>query len=665
MRNRNLFPLDGRFLPNWPKPQQKTLRRLRILLHSVHDSSSQRNIEPRQQPMERNRDMRAYLDANFFISGFSERPKDVQLIKEACDRIGLEIWMTRQVFQELRWYLRREVEQVVQIDETLMKDIKAFLESLQKPESALPQPNDMSMVLAAIRAKKARIVTSDLKLLNTMQEFKIEAEGIVGSAFVLELIESSEDPEQKKKLDPIRDRIYAEEVRYSISRQEAYDPVTRIRIIEDHAMKVMRTVRRPAGGLDKKLSKGQSLFVLDFLEDIKAGIPAMFEDFRAGKYDTLAGEIEAVQNEIERLLIVSTLTDDAETHRKLVEHASDLTLFLYYLEMICHLYRGTKEGVEDAMSISEEAFRLLMFASVSNEELKASTFFVRIVLALIRQDYEEIDYFYSLYDSMLERLGLEDMKATSEGLYVTMQLLRKFMGGFSLAKSKLQYPDATTSMLNDLAKYYCQFDEHDTAWQMSVNAYKVGIAYGREEGALSSFLMLYKISSSSGDKLKSNLEKIAEHALKLFVKKGWSTSEITPILNELQENYPQVEISIPSGPVAFGDLPQELAGWMDVLSMQNVNGLETLIVRNNKLHIRVGIVITDRPELKTLKTGHKVALVRGNFKLQRASSATLHGYSVMLVITPSEGSEISYEGEYGFSYLRIAQPEAEAKEISS
>ena len=615
--------------------------------------------------MERNKTMRVYLDANFFISGFSDRPKDVQVIKEAADRVGFELWMTRQVFQELRWYLRREVERIVQIDETLARDIKALLESIQKPETALPQPNDMSMVLAAMRVKKARIVTSDLKLLNTVQDLKLDVEGIVGSAFVLELIESTDHPEGKKKLEPIRERIYAEEVRYSISRQEAYDPVTRIRIIEDHAMRVMRTVRRPVGGLDKKLSKGQSLFVLDFLEDIKAGIPAMFDDFKESKYVTLADEIEAVQNEIERLLIVSTLTDDAETHRKLVEHASDLTLFLYYLEMICHLYRGTRQGVEDALSVSDEAFRLLMFASVSNDELKASAFFVRIVLALIRQDYDEIDYYYSLYDSMLERLGLEDMKAASEGLYVTMQILRKFMGGFSLSKSKLRYPDATISMLNDLAKYYCQFDEHDDAWQLSVNAYKIGIAYGKEEGSLSSFLMLYKVSSSSADRLKPSLEKFAEHALKLFVKKGWSTAQITPILNEIQGNYPPIEIEIPSQPMSLKDMPRELTGWMDVLSVQKMGGIETLIVRNNKLQVRVGIVVTDHSDLRTLKTGHKVALASGNFKLQKASTSVLRDYSVMLMVTPSEGSEISYEGEYGFSYLRIAQPQAEAEETSS
>ena len=359
--------------------------------------------------------MRVYLDANFFISGFSERPKDVNRIKEAADAIGAELWITRQVFQELRWYLRREVEQIIQIDETLSKDIKNLMEDTKRPESSLPQPNDMSLILGAMRNKDSKIVTSDMKLLNTIEDLNIEVEGIVGSAYILELMESVNDEKMKKVLAPIRDRIYSEEVRYSISRQESYDPVTRIRIIEAHALRVLRTVKRPAEGLDTQLSKGQPLFVLDFLEDIKADIPNMFDDFREGQYDSLAREIEAIQNEIERLLIVSTLTEDADTHGKLVRHAADLTLFLYYLEMICHLYRGSTDGIKDALAISEEAFRLLMFAEVSNDELKASVFFVRILLSLIREDYEEIDYFYGLYDSMINRVGLDDMMETTEG----------------------------------------------------------------------------------------------------------------------------------------------------------------------------------------------------------------------------------------------------------
>ncbi|MHA2085350.1 MAG: hypothetical protein ACXABD_16460 [Candidatus Thorarchaeota archaeon] len=151
--------------------------------------------------------MRVYLDANFFISGFSERPKDVFLIKEAADQIGMELYITRQVFQELRWYLRREAEQILEIDETLKRDIKSLIDSIGKPESALPQLNDMSLILASMREKNSKVVTSDLKLLNTIQDLNIDTEGIVGSAFVLELIESIENDELKKKLTVIRERI--------------------------------------------------------------------------------------------------------------------------------------------------------------------------------------------------------------------------------------------------------------------------------------------------------------------------------------------------------------------------------------------------------------------------------------------------------------------------
>ena len=606
--------------------------------------------------------MRVYLDANFFISGFQERPRDVILIEKAAELSRMELWITRQVFQELRWYLRREVEKIIQIDETLTKDIKDFMQSINRPESSLPQPNDMSLILAAMRTKNSKIVTSDLKLLNTIQDLNIDVDGIVGSAYVLELMESINDESLKDKLSTIRERIYAEEVRYSISRQQAYDPVTRIRIIEEHALRVLRAVKRPTEIVDRKLTKGQPLFVLDFLEDIKADIPTMFDDFRDGKFEILALEIEAVQNEIERLLIVSTLTEDSETHRSLVENASDLTLFLYYLEMLCHLYRGSREGIEDAIGISDEAFRLLMFAGIENDELKASVFFVRILLAQIQEDYEEIDYFYSLYVSMIQRLTLDDMLETSEGLYVTMQILRKDImgGGFSLTKSTLKYPSVTISLLNDIAKYSIHFDEHDNAWQLSVNAYKVGVAYGKEEGALSSFLMLYKVCSSSHDRFKPALEKIAEHALKSFVKKGWSTDKITPILNEVQGNIPPIDDMTTKEPLDFDEIPDTLRGWMDVLSLETIDGVETLVVRNEGLQARVGISVALHPELASLKTGHKVALTNGHFSLTNTNPEVIKEFSVVLVVTPSEGAEISYEGEHGFSYLKVAEPEAEA-----
>jgi len=233
------------------------------------------------------------------------------------------------------------------------------------------------------------------------------------------------------------------------------------------------------------------------------------------------------------------------------------------------------------------------------------------------------------------------------------------MGGFSLSQSKLRYPDVTVAMLNDIAKYSLLFDDHDNAWQLSVNAYKIGVAYAKEAGALMSFLQLYKVSSSSHDRLNPALEKIAEHALKVFVKKGWNTAQITPILNEIQGNLPPLEEMTTEKPVPLEKLPESLQGWMDVLAVYEIDGADILVVRNDTIQGRVGILLEKHPDLKNLKTGHKIALTKGDFSISNATPDIVKKHSILLTIVPDEGSEISYEGEYGFSYLKVAAPKAE------
>ena len=96
---------------------------------------------------------------------------------------------------------------------------------------------------------------------------------------------------------------------------------------------------------------------------------------------------------------------------------------------------------------------------------------------------------------------------------------------------------------------------------------------------------------------------------------------------------------------------------MDVLSLQTINDEKTLIVRNNELQARVGLVVSKHPELAMLKTGHKIALVTGKYKLENASPEVISKYHVMLLIIPESGAEITCEGEYGFSRMQVSQPE--------
>ena len=120
---------------------------------------------------------------------------------------------------------------------------------------------------------------------------------------------------------------------------------------------------------------------------------------------------------------------------------------------------------------------------------------------------------------------------------------------------------------------------------------------------------------------------------------------------------PPLDIKISDKPVTVSKLPDVLHGWMDVLSIEEIDGVETLVVRNKALHTRVGIDISQHSTLNKLKTGHKVALTKGKFSAAESSENVKNKYAVTLMLTPSKGAEVSFEGEYGFSYLNLAEPE--------
>jgi hypothetical protein len=64
--------------------------------------------------------------------------------------------------------------------------------------------------------------------------------------------------------------------------------------------------------------------------------------------------------------------------------------------------------------------------------------------------------------------------------------------------------------------------------------------------------------------------------------------------------------------------------------------------------------------LRNLKAGHSIALTSGEFQISETESSDVKRLAAILVVSPSAGSEISYEGEYGFSCMKVAEPEAEA-----
>ena len=55
------------------------------------------------------------LDTNFFISGFEANPSDFGLFLDIITEMGIELYVTTYIMQEIRWYLRRRIKPPIQI----------------------------------------------------------------------------------------------------------------------------------------------------------------------------------------------------------------------------------------------------------------------------------------------------------------------------------------------------------------------------------------------------------------------------------------------------------------------------------------------------------------------------------------------------------------------
>ena len=88
------------------------------------------------------------LDTNFFISGFEKKPSDFQLFLQVIYDLGLEIYVSNHILQELRWYLRRRIKPPIQVKQISMKKIRDFRKELTKRDIHTPQIVDISNIVA-------------------------------------------------------------------------------------------------------------------------------------------------------------------------------------------------------------------------------------------------------------------------------------------------------------------------------------------------------------------------------------------------------------------------------------------------------------------------------------------------------------------------------------
>ncbi|TFG08864.1 hypothetical protein EU534_02550, partial [Candidatus Heimdallarchaeota archaeon] len=233
------------------------------------------------------------LDTNFFISGFEKNPSDFTIFLDIISDMGLELYVTSNILQEIRWYLRRRIKDPVQILRIPIKDIREFKDSLDDSISS-PQLNDLSNIVAA-RDINGIVVSSDLQLVRTCESFNIPV--LISSSFIFLLRNTCLKEDQNIALDRIHDVILSDEIRHSVEKRQMFDPVTRIKKIQEHAINVLQKFSQvdqisPKQETAQYHTLPEENNLIEIMNEIEFEFPNYLDKVQNGNLESLRFELE-------------------------------------------------------------------------------------------------------------------------------------------------------------------------------------------------------------------------------------------------------------------------------------------------------------------------------------------------------------------------------------
>ncbi|MFQ6126079.1 MAG: hypothetical protein ACE5R6_15945 [Candidatus Heimdallarchaeota archaeon] len=605
--------------------------------------------------------VKVLLDTNFFIYVLQDNHTNFDIIGDTCQRLGYELYTTNDVWHEIqRQYMRTKSKPYITdwIDLSKRKsEFTSFQSQAKQLLRSLPQIPDLSLVFAAkeIGDREVRIVSSDYKLLDSIPYLAPEIHGIANSVFALELHEKETDPQQKKKLYRIHEEIYSKEIEYSLERKEVYYPLSKIKLINEQAINVVRQIHSPQLALpmfahEELVDLGPGVLLVKSIENIRER-ESFVEDIEAERYDMVIHEIEELQQRIDADLAVYLLSLDPTVYSALIRQISaDLVLFRYFCAL-ARLYRGQTGDIEMALQEIEKAVEILKYTSNPSLDLRIIVPFLQNILLILNEEFERAEQYFSLLQSKAEEWGFETELKASEGIYLALVALR---GYESADIPTLRDPSLVTTFLLDLARHQFARAAFTPAAQVLQQVVAVSTKYELQAAmieTLSALLLLYYANPDN----KQLSYSIMEEIFRIYNKKGWRDNFITNMHKELSEPQKPLYRLQKKRFTSLERLPKKLTGsWMDVFCVEKLPEEKTVLlyVRNWELDANLGIFVNHHQSPLKVTAGDRIRLAAGKYKCLIPKSAIEKKHSTRLCVVPDERSEILTRGRSGFRVLR-------------
>lgn len=605
------------------------------------------------------------LDANVFISSFSKYPARLATLREICEAHNYNLFTSDFILRELRRYIQTEVKKHVEIVKVSRNEIKELLKD-PIDKNSLPQIPDLSLIVAAKKLGKAVIVSSDFKLLETAKQFEVK--GLMGSAWLLKLFEKTTGSMLRRVLKIIRDDIWADEVRYSIKRQELYDPVKRIKLIEEQARKVIEEqakardtyqkieerVELPQKSREKeKLLEREAEPFLGLVQQIREYFPKFLEELKEERYSELSNEIDQYLKEFEYNLLLLSLTASKDVHLFACRQTAIDYLLLNYFSALAHLYRAGSGDIYQAASRIEGANKSLLFNPKVSNRVKAMIHFLRILLLILTESYEKAEFYFSLFSRKCEEWEIKDQIEANDGLFTALAALRGYERLPDLKNSRI-----VIDFLVDLASSFFTEKKHENVKKILEYALKLA----ENEDLLTADLgviMLQKLYMSlfaENYRFINEYSKLLKQMIDLYKIKGWTTEKLETFQKKMDAKPLKIKGLIRTKPTPINDAHPALRSWTDILQRQDIKDKETvLVVRNWELGYNIKLKVPHKNLPRDADIGDQIKIILGDIFVKKALKREREKEHVDLKIEFDKMGDvqIAYRGGQGFRCIAV------------
>ena len=604
---------------------------------------------------------RVAVDANFFILAFAHEPRAVHKFKEIADQVAFKLYTSPQILNELRGKLRREVKQVVEVIDVSQAELNAYIQSAREWVDRIPQAPDLSLLVVLHKLRESRLISSDFQLLQSLRNLEPDIEGLMGSAFLLHLLERShEDEEATSFLEELRERILHTEIKYSITRRSVYDPTTRIKLIENQAFQVVRSLRGPRIAEEDLvgMTDEEALGLSTYLQELRRNYASYVNKIQEQNYREALDEIEAARDELNNHLVLLAWELSATAHRKLIRQISPDLVLLNYLAALCFLYLGEKEDLEKAKDAIEECNRILLNVrpnTTTFRRLMIMTHTLRITINLVLEDFEDATMYFTIYARKTQEWGLANDHATAQALYLALLVIRGEIT--STEFPSITHPEEVIRFLLDLSSIYFALRRFAEAWQL-LNQILLIIKYFELFEILEPVLQrMSLVYYAEGRQRKEEFTTLTKELRKWLKSNDKVTNFVDDLRKELAEKVEPTPDYFSEKSLPFDKLHPDLQDWFTVIDRVDTVLLQgsIIICRSRKLMWNIALLIQGVLQEERAKGGDQVRLGEGKFKVTDPPPSLKERYRILALIhsDPTGSSRIYIRGGEGQRLLQL------------